>query len=251
MLKKLVFLFLFLSSILMSFNCSQTNNKTPKTNSSNGLHYLKLIGFDKMGQNLQVIQQKTIEQARIPVIDYDSIQWTDIAFLDKSIIIDMRYATVDNFVEEKMYECGRCFLRPEFAKLVVQMHKELKEQDLGLKMLDCFRPRPIQWKLWEKVPDPRYVADPRKGSMHNRGLAVDLTIVDKDGKQLDMGTKYDYFGREAYHAYTNLPDSIMANRHLLKSLMLKYELKPTSTEWWHYSYTKKRYPLSDMLWNCD
>jgi len=184
--------------------------------------------------------------------DYDTTKWTDILLLDSTIRLDIRYATANNFVEEAMYDCARCFLRPEIAKAVVVVHQDLKKRGYGgLKMFDCYRPRPIQWKLWEKVPDPRYVADPRKGSQHNRGGAVDLTIVDQNGEELAMGTGYDYFGQEAYHNYTELPDSVLQNRQLLLSTMETHHFNPTSTEWWHYSYAKKYYPLSDMLWNCE
>ncbi len=182
--------------------------------------------------------------------DYDTTQWTDIADLEPEILIDMRYATDSNFVGEKMYECGRCFLRPEVAEAVVAAHRELTGRGLGLKMLDCYRPQSIQWKLWEKVPDPRYVTDPRKGSMHNRGAAVDLTLVDRQGRELTMGTPYDFFGQEAYHTYTALPDSVLANRQLLKELMEGHQFRAIRTEWWHYSFTGRFYELSDMRWNC-
>ena len=187
----------------------------------------------------------------VKVPDYDTTQWVDIEFLDSSILVDMKYATTDNFVNEKMYDCGRCFLRPEVAQAIHEIQTELKEKGLGLKVYDCFRPRPIQWKLWEKVPDPRYVSDPKKGSMHNRGAAVDLTLVDENGVELPMGTKFDYFGKEAHPSYTGLPDSILENRKLLSEIMLSNGFKAISTEWWHYSYTKKFYDLSDMLWNCN
>ncbi len=186
-----------------------------------------------------------------PVLpDYDTSQWTEAIQLDSSIQVDMRYATENNFVEEKMYDCGRCFLRPEVARAVVQAHNELQKQGLGLKMLDCYRPRPIQWKLWEKVPDPRYVSDPRKGSMHNRGAAVDVTLVGPDGEQLEMGTPYDFFGPEAHPSYTNLPDSVLANRQLLRETMLAHGFQPIRTEWWHFSYGGRSYEISDMLWKC-
>ena len=195
---------------------------------------------------------KPIEK-KVAVInyDYDTTQWTDLNHLDSSIIIEMRYASTNNFVKEKMYNCSRCFLRPQVAKQIVAAHEMLREGGLGLKMLDCFRPRPIQQKLWDKFEDPRYVTPPSKGSMHNRGAAVDLTIVDKDGKQLDMGTPFDYFGKEAHHAYTNLSKEVLANRKLLKETMAEVGLKPITTEWWHYSYQSKSYELSDMLWNCE
>ena len=185
------------------------------------------------------------------VFDYDTTQWIELIQLDSTIVIDMRYATTNNFVKEKMYDCNRCFLRPEVAQKIVEAHLMLQEGGLGLKMLDCFRPRPIQQKLWDKFKNPLYVTDPAKGSMHNRGAAVDLTIVDPDGKQLDMGTAFDYFGKEAHHAYTNLSKEVLANRKLLLETMQAVELHPITTEWWHYSFRGERYELSDMLWDCD
>ena len=193
-----------------------------------------------------IAQRAIIKKA----IDYDSTRWSDISFINSNIIVDMKYATTDNFVKEKMYECSRCFLRPEVAIAITKIQATLDSKGLGLKMLDCYRPRPIQWKLWKKVPDPRYVADPRKGSMHNRGVAVDLTLVDKKGNVLDMGTPYDFFGPEAHSNYTQLPDSILQRRKLLQDVMVKNGFKTISTEWWHFSWIGKNHPLSDMLWKC-
>lgn len=193
---------------------------------------------------------KALTRAQQPPVDYDTAAWTELYRLDSTILIDMKYATTENFVEEKMYDCSRCFLRPEVADAVVAVQAELRERGLGLKMLDCFRPRPVQWQLWEKVPDPRYVADPRKGSMHNRGQAVDLTLVDSSGKELPMGTPYDFFGPEAHPSYTGLPDSVLQNRKALRQAMMAQGFQPIRTEWWHFSYSGINYALSDMLWNC-
>jgi D-alanyl-D-alanine dipeptidase len=139
----------------------------------------------------------------LPPIDYDTSAWTELIRLDSSIVLDLRYATDNNFVGEQLYDCGRCFLRPAVAKALVQVHQALKKEGLALKMFDCYRPRPIQWALWKKVPDPRYVANPRKGSMHNRGTAVDLTLVKLNEEELPMGTPYDYFGKEAHTAISS------------------------------------------------
>jgi D-alanyl-D-alanine dipeptidase len=185
------------------------------------------------------------------VFDYDTSVWTDIGLMDTSIIMDLKYATTDNFVGEQMYECGRCFLRKATAIKILAVQSELQSKGYALKMFDCYRPRPIQWKLWEKVPDPRYVADPKKGSMHNRGAAVDLTIVDKQGKELDMGTAYDFFGPKAHSTFTDLPEDVLANRELLSSTMVKHGFQPIRTEWWHFSLDGQNYPLSDMLWKCE
>lgn len=197
------------------------------------------------------VQSEPEEKAETIVFDYDTSIWTDIALMDSSIVMDLKYATTDNFVKEKMYDCGRCFLRKETGQKILEIHKELQEQGYGLKMFDCYRPRPIQWKLWEKVPDPRYVADPKKGSMHNRGAAVDLTIVDSKGNELDMGTPYDFFGPRAHTTYTDLPDSILDNRRMLSETMIKYGFQGIRTEWWHFSLNGQNYPLSDMLWKCE
>ena len=232
--------------------------------------FKKLIWFDKSGhlpiyeenkkyiQNLKAIKKEVLayydELERLQhlkdSIDYDTTQWWDIYHLNKNIRIDIRYATDNNFVEEKMYKCGRCLLRPKVAKAVLAVQQELQKEGLGLKMLDCYRPHSVQWKLWNKVPDPRYVSHPDKGSAHNRGTAVDLTLVDEKGRQLDMGTPYDYFGKEAYQTYTHLPDSILDRRQLLNNKMIKHGFKTIRTEWWHFSYIQKHYALSDMTWNC-
>lgn len=196
-------------------------------------------------------QLDSIVIAKRPVVpDYDTTLWTDIELLDSTVVIDIKYATEENFVGTKMYECGRCFLRPEVAKSIHAIQALLQEKGLGLKMYDCFRPRPIQFALWEKVPDPRYVSNPEKGSMHNRGAAVDLTLVTENGEELEMGTPFDYFGREAYHTNQDLPEAVLKNRKFLKETMESHGFRSIRTEWWHYSYTLKSYALSDMLWKC-
>lgn len=230
---------LLLSPILFLTQCISTD-KTPETTH---------VAADTIVVDTMPVAKAPVPMPPVP--DYDTLEWADIHFLDESIILDMRYATENNFVEEKMYDCGRCFLRPEVARKIVKVHQKLQQRGLGLKMYDCYRPRPIQWKLWEKVPDRRYVSDPRKGSMHNRGAAVDLTIVDGGGEQLDMGTTYDFFGPEAWSTYQDLPDTVLANRQLLKGLLEAEGFAGIRTEWWHFSYPGKGYVLSDMLWNCE
>ncbi|MEM6965832.1 MAG: M15 family metallopeptidase [Bacteroidota bacterium] len=234
---------LLLSSLLVFILCACGENQSKATSTTSTNNSQQYTSKTKKQDNPTPI--KTL------VYDYDTTQWTDLRYLDSTILIDMRYATTNNFVKEKMYECSRCFLRPEVARRIVRAHQILREGGLGLKMLDCFRPRPIQQKLWDKFQDARYVTPPSKGSMHNRGAAVDLTIVNEKGEQLNMGTPFDYFGKEAHHAYTNLSAEVLANRKLLKETMAAVQLKPITTEWWHYSYQAQKYELSDMLWKCD
>lgn len=184
-----------------------------------------------------------------PLIPPDS-NWLDVTSLDSTIVIDIRYATTDNFTGEVMYPCARCILRPEVARAILRVHLKLKKKGLGLKLYDCYRPRSVQETLWTKMPDARYVTPPEKGSMHNRGMAVDVTIIDEHRHELDMGTSYDFFGQEAYHTFTGHPDSVLANRELLKSLMLDAGFGHIRTEWWHYSYQRKAYDVSDYQWPC-
>ncbi|MCB0642521.1 MAG: M15 family metallopeptidase [Phaeodactylibacter sp.] len=163
---------------------------------------------------------------------------------------DIRYATTNNFVKQVLYPCGRCYLRPAVAEALLRVHRQLQQQGKGLKVYDCYRPLAIQWKMWEIVPDPRYVSDPSKGSMHNRGAAVDLTIVDDQGKELDMGTDFEFFGKEAWPEYDQHPAEVIANRQLLRSLMEAEGFKGIRTEWWHFSYSRQSYPISEAVWPC-
>lgn len=200
----------------------------------------------------------TLQVENIPILeieeivyDYDTLAWTELVHLISDIEIDLRYATTDNFVNEIMYDCSRAFLRPKVAKALRNVQEELKEEGLSLKVFDAYRPRPIQQKLWDKVPDPHYVTRPWKGSMHNRGAAVDLTLLDENGQELDMGTPFDFFGKEAWITNEDLPSDVLANRKKLRSTMQKHGFKGIRTEWWHFSYEGSGAALSDWLWVCN
>jgi zinc D-Ala-D-Ala dipeptidase len=178
--------------------------------------------------------------------------WVELTKLDASIPLDIRYATTNNFMKQQVYECGRCFLRAEAAAAIAKANKMLQQKGYGgLKMYDCYRPRPVQYKLWKITPDARYVANPKKGSMHNRGFAVDLTIVDKDGKELDFGTGYDDFTEKAHGNYTKFSKKILDNRKLLNETMEAVGLEGTSTEWWHFSWRGKKGDLAEWVWTCE
>lgn len=185
------------------------------------------------------------------IIDYDTSQWKEITELDGAIL-DIRYATDNNFTKKQIYPCPRCFLRPVMADKILTLQKDIqKKYGMSLKLFDCYRPRPAQQKLWDIVPDARYVTPPNKGSMHNRGLAVDITLVDKNGEELDMGTEYDFFGREAYTTNTNLPKNVLKNRKILTKLMEIHGLKGIRTEWWHFSLKTEKAPLDSWEWACE
>ncbi len=119
---------------------------------------------------------------------------------------------------------------------------------LGLKIFDAYRPYSVTEKMWLPVQDDRYAADPKKGSGHNRGVAVDLTLIYlATGEELNMGTGFDNFSDTAHHAFTNLPEDILQNRLLLKKNMEQYGFKALDTEWWHYSLPNaKDFELLDI-----
>ena len=188
--------------------------------------------------------------AQLPGSRPDSSQWKELIRMDPTLVLDIRYASTNNFIGEKIYDCAKCYLRPAVAEALLKVQQALRKKGYGLKLFDCYRPHPAQWALWKKVPDPQYVADPRKGSMHNRGSAVDLTVVDSKGKELDMGTPYDFFGVEAHIDYTGMTPTVRANRKILQDLMIAHGFRTTRTEWWHFSYTRASYPISSMVWDC-
>lgn len=174
----------------------------------------------------------------------------DLALMDSTIRQDIRYATANNFTKAVIYDCPACLLRPEVAEALVQVNQSLRKQNLYLKVFDCYRPGPYQQRLWDKVPNPDYVTPPSKGSMHSRGAAVDLTVVDSTGRELNMGTEFDFFGVEAHTDNLNLPAEVLKNRQILRDAMEAAGFGGIRTEWWHFSYRKKQFPLSDYVWPC-
>ncbi len=196
-------------------------------------------------------EERAVEE-HLPVkSDFDNESWGEITE-SSGIKLDLRYSTKNNFTKKQIYNCPRCFLRPEAAKKLKQIQKDIKERyNLGLIIYDCYRPRPAQQKLWDIVPNPNYVTNPKKGSMHNRGLAVDVGLVDKEGRVIDMGTDFDYFGKEAHHDFYGLDKKVLKYRGFLKKLMDLHGFKSIRTEWWHYSLRDVSAPISDWEWSCD
>ena len=139
----------------------------------------------------------------------------------QDFVYDMKYASEDNFLKAKVYDCAACYLRYKTVKALIRANEKFMKKGFKIKLFDCYRPLDIQKKMWTIVSDPQYVANPAKGSIHNRGGAVDITLVDFDGKELDMGTSFDYFGKEAGHNFTGFSKQIKNNRMLLKKIMIK------------------------------
>ncbi|HJV34735.1 M15 family metallopeptidase [Geomonas sp.] len=163
-----------------------------------------------------------------------SADLVDIARVVPSVVVDLRYATADNFTGKVVYGCNRCFLAATTAKKLAAAQAELQKLGLGLKVWDCYRPLSVQRTFWALVPDERYVADPRKGSRHNRGASVDVTLVAADGKELPMPTAFDDFTTRASQDFRDLPAQLLENRAILVRAMKSTGFHPLATEWWHY-----------------
>ncbi|WP_291287116.1 M15 family metallopeptidase [Flavobacterium sp.] len=167
-------------------------------------------------------------------------------------VYDMKYATEDNFLKAKVYDCAECLLRYKAVKALIAANKDFMKDGCKIKLFDCYRPLSIQKKMWEIVSNPEYVADPKKGSIHNKGGAVDITLVNAKGEELEMGTNFDFFGIEASHNYKKFPVSVKANRKYLKSVMIKNGFNSFDSEWWHYNLkTGLNDKVSNQKWKCD
>ena len=193
--------------------------------------------------NAQDIEQSMLSQKLV-----------DVQTLDPSLLVELKYSTTDNFVKKDVYgELTRAYMQPLAGERLAKANALLKRQhpDLRLLVYDAARPRAAQWKLWNALPQypekerRKYVADPRKGSIHNYGCAVDLTIarVKSNGYEpLDMGTIYDYFGVLAYPSQEKrllnegkLTKIQVANRQLLRSVMRQSGFSSIEYEWWHFN----------------
>lgn len=157
--------------------------------------------------------------------------------IDSTIIQDVRYATTNNFTGKVLYPSAIVFLRKVVADSLSKANKYfLEKYNYRIKIFDGFRPLHIQKLMWQIIPDERYVANPTKGSRHNRGAAVDITLVDLNGNELDFGTQYDDFTEKASPNYLDFPNPILENRKLLKEVMNKFGFIQLDSEWWHFDF---------------
>ncbi len=206
--------------------------------------YAQKIPLNKYG--LPVVNTVTLYKELVAA---DSNQvLVDITTYIPNIRKDVRYATTANFTHKILYPYAAVYLRLPAAKALKEVQLELNKKGLGLLIFDGYRPYSVTEMMWEIVPDDRYAADPHAGSGHNRGAAVDITIIDlHTGKPLPMPTGYDDFTEKAHHDYAAPDPAVTANRALLRDIMEQHGFAPLTTEWWHY-YLKdhKRFPLMNI-----
>jgi len=152
-----------------------------------------------------------------------------------NVVLDLKYATADNFTGQPVYRYAACYLRPEAETLLIKARDLALIQGWRLRIFDTFRPSQSQWKLWNHTPDPEFLADPRRGSPHSRGVAVDLNLIDiSTGLDLDMGTEFDAFTPKSHHGHEDVSTAAQKNRLLLMGLMTTAGWDFYRNEWWHY-----------------
>jgi D-alanyl-D-alanine dipeptidase len=208
---------------------------------------LPLSAQKKPAGKVSSVEQKILDQGLV-----------NIQTENPDILVELKYATPDNFMKRNVYgDLTHAYLQPEMAKKLSQASSFLQQQKPGYKLLvyDAARPNSAQYKLWDALDDlkiparskTQYVADPKIGSNHNFGCAIDLTIVDEKGMPLDMGTKYDFFGPLAYPRSEQemlkqgkLTSKQIANRNILRKAMIKAGFTVNTTEWWHFDGMSKK-----------
>ncbi len=158
--------------------------------------------------------------------------------------VDLRYATADNLTGKPIYKRPLCFLHPDAAQALRRAADLARPLGLRLYIFDAYRPSAAQWALWNHTPNTEFIADPRRGSHHSRGVAVDLTLATPAGVVLEMGTGFDAITPLSYHADTTVSPEAQRNRFLLLGLMSGAGWDFYSKEWWHYQlFQPRRYPL--------
>ncbi|MFA6526932.1 MAG: M15 family metallopeptidase [Candidatus Babeliales bacterium] len=169
--------------------------------------------------------------------------------INPSVKLDIRYATTNNFTKKQVYPVAKCYVQDAVAKKLDAIQNELAPLGLGLKIFDGYRPFPIQEIFWKICPDANYVFKPDwengRGSRHNRGTAVDLTLINlKTGIELTMPSGFDDFTERAHRNYETMSTEVAKNCHLLEDLMKSHGFTTIRTEWWHFDYEDwEKFPL--------
>jgi len=177
--------------------------------------------------------------ANEPLVDFQK--------LHPNVVMDIRYATDNNFTHQVVYPVAKCLLRKSVAERLEAAAKEFEANHYRLKIYDCYRPFSVQKIFWSLVPDERYVADPKKGSRHNRGAAVDVSLTDADGQELEMPSPFDDFTERAHRDWDKATPDAKKNREYLEKVMWAHGFMGLETEWWHFdAFGWKKYPIEDV-----
>jgi D-alanyl-D-alanine dipeptidase len=209
---------------------------------------LLVISFVSEAQNKYGLRATTYQEYLESVKSDPKKELIDLKKRIPNLILDIRYATANNFTGEKIYNLVRAYSRKPVAEALKKIQGELNAKGLGIKIFDAYRPYKATVKFYEVYHDTTYVASPYRGSRHNRGCALDLTVVDlKTGEELKMPTEFDSFKKEAWPTSVVIDPDIRANRQLLIDAMEKHGFKVNASEWWHYDFIGwKNYEVLDI-----
>jgi zinc D-Ala-D-Ala dipeptidase len=210
-----------------------------------GLAAIAISGCDSPATKVAVKEQG---KAAAPAHPSGLVELTS---LDPTIRLDIRYATANNFTGRQLYDQARAFLIAPAADALIRAHRAAKEEGFGLTIYDAYRPWRVTKKLWDATPvgpKKNYVANPKKGSKHNRGCAVDLTLYAlTTGEEVAMPSGYDEFTMRAHRNFTAAPADALKHRALLEKLMETEGFRGASNEWWHFDFTGwEKYPVLDI-----
>jgi zinc D-Ala-D-Ala dipeptidase len=196
--------------------------------------------------DLDLIQ--TAQAYKQQVMSNPNNRMIDLEHYIQGIQLDIRYATENNFTGKVIYTAPRAYLRQPVAGALKQVQDSLQYHNLGLIVYDAYRPYAATLLFYEVYPDTDFVADPKYGSRHNRGCAVDVSLADLDtGREIPMPTVFDDFSECAHPEYTALPDTVIKNRLFLSGIMAHFGFKQFPTEWWHFDYQGwEAYDIMDL-----
>jgi zinc D-Ala-D-Ala dipeptidase len=212
------------------------------------LPLLLIISFFAQSQNKYGLRATTHSEYLETVKADPKKELIDLEKFIPNLVLDIRYATTNNFTGEKIYNLAKAYARKPVAEALKKIQADLNAKGLGIKIFDAYRPYKATVKFYEVYHDTTYVASPYRGSRHNRGCALDLTVVDlKTGQELKMPTEFDSFKKEAWPRSEVKDPAIRANRELLIHAMEKHGFKVNASEWWHYDFIGwKAYEVLDI-----
>lgn len=201
------------------------------------LVFICMISLGVQAQNKYGLTPMKLEEYQKSLVSNPQNELVNLEKFIPGFVLDIRYATTNNFTGEKIYNLARAYARKPVAESLKKIQADLKKQGLGIKIYDGYRPYSATVKFYETYRDTTYVASPYKGSRHNRGCALDLTVIDlKTGQELEMPTGYDSFKKEAWPTSPVSDPTIRKNRQLLIDAMEKHGFKVNASEWWHFDF---------------
>ncbi|MFZ2905513.1 MAG: M15 family metallopeptidase [Cyclobacteriaceae bacterium] len=209
------------------------------------LHFLPLLSQAQYKYGLTPV---TLEKYQASIASSEQNELINLEKFIPGIKLDIRYATTNNFTKEKIYNLAKAYARKPVAEAVKKAQADFNKLGLGIKIFDAYRPYAATVKFYEVYKDTTYVASPYRGSRHNRGCAIDMTIYDlKTGEDLLMPTEYDSFRKEAWPSTPVSDPVIKKNRDLIISVMSKYGFKVNGSEWWHFDFIGwQKYDVMDI-----